>query len=434
MNHELNLPDLLDVIKNSITESLFKEYNGYLFEIKRRFNAIMSGLAMFQLKYPSLLKFDECSRNEDVLKNNLNSVYGISKLYTDTHIRVLLDTVNLEIVEDVHQKLIKLLQEKKVMEPFKIGNKLTITIDGTEFFTSEDICCDRCCERNRRNGKKSYYHQMLCGSIIHPDIKEVIPLGPEFIVKSDGSIKNDCEINAFKRYLVKLSVKYPDIEFIIIADGLTAKATLIEKIVEQGYNYILVCKPGDHKYLFQHLENITSTMIVHTIDTPKGIREYRWINDVQLNESNSKCRVNFLEYKEYRKNGEEGYHNTWVSDQEINHDNIELLVKLARSRWKIENETFNTLKNKGYNLEHNYGHGYKNLSAICALLMMLSFAIDQIQSMLSPIFKKARERHKTILEHWLAMRFFFQEIPFKDIHSYLKVLANGLTYLYQNDS
>ena len=39
-------------------------------------------------------------------------------------------------------------------------------------------------------------------------------------------------------------------------------------------------------------------------------------------------------------------------------------MRAGRSRWKVENETFNTLKNLGYNLEHNYGHGKQHLATV----------------------------------------------------------------------
>ena len=51
----------------------------------------------------------------------------------------------------------------------------------------------------------------------------------------------------------------------------------------------------------------------------------------------------------------------------------------GRSRWKVENETFNTLKNQGYNFEYNYVHGNNNLSTILSILMLLAFMIYQIQ-------------------------------------------------------
>jgi len=50
-----------------------------------------------------------------------------------------------------------------------------------------------------------------------------------------------------------------------------------------------------------------------------------------------------------------------------------LIVATARARWKIENENNNVLKNRGYHLEHNFGHGKKHLSSLLAALNILAF-------------------------------------------------------------
>ena len=105
-----------------------------------------------------------------------------------------------------------------------------------------------------------------------------------------------------------------------------------------------------------------------------------------LNESNQDLQVNWLQYGEYGPDGEERTW-TWVTDLEISRQNARWLVKGGRCRWKIENETFNTLKNQGYHFEHNYGHGEKNLSVVFAMLMMLAFLVDQVQQLCCPLFQ-----------------------------------------------
>src|SRR5260370_11733147 len=62
-------------------------------------------------------------------------------------------------------------------------------------------------------------------------------------------------------------------------------------------------------------------------------------------------------------------------------------MRAGRARWKIENETFNTLKNQGYHFEHNYGHGEQNLSVVFAMLMMLAFLVDQTQQLCCALFQ-----------------------------------------------
>ena len=67
-------------------------------------------------------------------------------------------------------------------------------------------------------------------------------------------------------------------------------------------------------------------------------------------------------------------------------------MRAGRARWKIENETFNTLKNSGYNFEHNYWHGNNNLCSIMAMLMVLAFLIDQVQFLCCKLRQQVKER------------------------------------------
>lgn len=70
-------------------------------------------------------------------------------------------------------------------------------------------------------------------------------------------------------------------------------------------------------------------------------------------------------------------------------DNAKELVAVGRAQWKIENETFITLKNQGYHMEHNYGHGKKYLAINFALLMLLAFLVDQIAQAKDKAFQLA---------------------------------------------
>ena len=83
-------------------------------------------------------------------------------------------------------------------------------------------------------------------------------------------------------------------------------------------------------------------------------------------------------------------HFTWVTKLAITEENVYQIMRAGRSRWRIENETFNTLKNQGYNFEHNYGHGYENLCSVMTMLMMLAFLIDQVQQLCYKVYRDAR--------------------------------------------
>ena len=122
------------------------------------------------------------------------------------------------------------------------------------------------------------------------------------------------------------------------------------------------------------------------------------INDVALNKSNPDVRVNFLEYMQTDPKGKETLF-SWVTNIRITQGNVFALMKGGRARWKIENETFNTLKNLGYNFEHNYGHGKKYLSTILCLLMLLAFLIDQVQGIACSLFQGCKKTSRILSEY-----------------------------------
>ena len=95
----------------------------------------------------------------------------------------------------------------------------------------------------------------------------------------------------------------------------------------------------------------------------------------------------------------------------------------GRSRWKIENETFNTLKNLGYNFEHSYGHGKKYLSTVFGMLMMLAFLLDQVQEICCTLYKKCRARLRTYRSLWEHMKVLFQRFVLGDWESFYLMLA-----------
>lgn len=102
-------------------------------------------------------------------------------------------------------------------------------------------------------------------------------------------------------------------------------------------------------------------------------------------------------------------HFSWVTDILVSQDNVLQLARGGRSRWKIENETFNTLKNQSYQFEHNYGHGYEHLSHVFGLLMFLAFLIDQVQQRCCGLFQAALANMKRKIMFWGRLRSVFLE-------------------------
>ena len=261
-------------------------------------DALMSAFAMFSLKAPSLLAFDK-----ERAEGNLHTIYGIERVPCDTHMRESLDPVSPKWLRPVFKSVFRQLQRGKALEAmvFLDGHYL-LALDGTGYFSSKTIHCASCLHKVHRNGSVTYTHQMLGAAIIHPDLRAVIPLMPEPIVKHDGTGKNDCERNAAKRFVAKLRQDHPHLKFIVTEDSLSSNAPHIETLHDHGLHYILGVKEGDHAYLFQQVqaaEHAGRVTYYERHDRAAGVvHRFRFVNDVPLNASNVDVRVNFIEYWE----------------------------------------------------------------------------------------------------------------------------------------
>jgi Transposase DDE domain len=387
-------------------------------------DALMSAFAMFSLKSPSLLAFDK-----ERAEGNLHTLYGIQRVPCDTHMREILDPVAPESLRPVFKRVFTQLQRGKALEPMVfLADSYLLALDGTGYFSSQAIHCASCLHQVHRNGTVTYAHQMLGAAIIHPDMRTVIPLMPEPIVKQDGTSKNDCERNAAKRFVAKLRHDHPHLKFIVTEDSLSANAPHIETLQDHHLHYILGVKEGDHALLFQQVQAADQAgRVTHYVrhDRATGcVHRFRFINQVPLNASRADVRVNFIEYWEIR--GDTVQHFSWVTDLRVSTRNVFHLMRGGRARWKIENETFNTLKNQGYNFEHNYGHGEQHLSVVFALVMMLAFLVDQTQQLCCALFQAvwAKLGSKRLL--WERMRALFYDYALESMRQLLEALLYGL--------
>lgn len=383
----------------------------------------MAGLAVFGLKCSSLLDYDE--NRHGILLDNLRNLYKVKQAPSDTHLRDRLDEVNPETIRPAFKKLFALVQRGKGLEPFAfLNDHVLISVDGTGHYSSGKVSCPHCCEKKHRNGSSTYYHQLLGACVVHPDQKHVIPLCPEVIRKEDGSVKNDCEQNACKRFVANLKREHPHLKAVILMDGLSSRAPIIKLLEEANLKYIIGAKPGDHRHLFDQLESSHNTTYVQKADKDGSLHQYRFLRDAALNRSNTDVSVNVVEYRITLPTGKETNF-SWVTNIPLSEANIYVVVRAGRSRWKIENETFNTLKNLGYNFEHNFGHGKRYLSTNFGLLMMLAFLIDQIQLLTCTKFQKARQHLRTYRGLWEYMRSIFRLLHLRSWDTFYDILAGA---------
>lgn len=378
-------------------------------------DALKCGFTIYSLKFASLFSFRKRTQAEN---SNLQDVYGIKEIPTDNTLRNILDEVKPGKIRKGFHDLFKRIRKTGVLETYRYWRKhLVVSVDGVEHFCSKSINCKHCMQRKHRDGSTSFYHSMLSAAIVHPDKQEVFVLDNEPIVKQDGSTKNDCERNAAQRLFDHLQSIYSKDFMVFTFDALYACAPVVERLKEiSKWEFVIAVKPDGNKSLFRQFEarDQRGNVNWHTLEDKQGKHRFGFTNNLAINDSNTQIRVNMLYYEQTTPKGEVKVF-TWISSIKLTKANVHKVMRMGRSRWKIENETFNTLKNQNYNFEHNFGHGQENLCTVFTFLMMLAFYVDQIQQSCCQYFKKILQELKTKLKFWESIRAVFKILPCKNM-------------------
>jgi len=365
---------------------------------------LMSAFACMYFQDPSLVQFQK--RMKEVKgKSNLQTLFDVENIPQDSQLRDILDSIPSDAFSPIFKDYFGRLRRHNHFKEYEVlPGQLMCVIDGTQYHSSTSIKCDCCLTKEHKNGEITYSHSVLQGAIMHPDKKQVLPVMPEAIQNTDGTKKQDCESKAAKRFMEALKKAHPRQGFIICGDGLMSHQPMMETALENGMHCLFVAKPGDHKYLFEWIETFDTLPSLEIKDQKGRLHQYRWRNDVPLNGKSDALRVNFIEYSLFTEKGKRTYHNTWVTDLEVTKKNIVALSQAGRCRWKIENECFNTLKNQGYYIEHNYGHGKKYLSYNMYLLTLLAFYFHQIFELTDGAYQACRVKFGSKRYMWESLR------------------------------
>lgn len=308
-------------------------------------DSLMSALAIFKLKFPSLLQFER-SKDDEIIKQNLKNLFKVKRVPCDTYMRERLDCIDPREIRPAFKVIFSAMQRGKILEQYQfIDGKYLILSDGTGYFSSQNVHCDNCCKKHHRNGSMTYYHQFLGAVIAHPDRREVIPLCPEPIMKEDGRQKNDCERNATSRLLRDFRREHPHLPVIWVEDALAANGPHLKLMQELNISFITVVKPEGNKAVFDWVDLFNGKTVARDqenygeftyVDEQKKQHKFRYVNGVPLNDSHVDFLVNFLEYWEINESGRTIYHNTWITDIRITLANVMDIARGGRTRWRIE--------------------------------------------------------------------------------------------------
>lgn len=352
----------------------------------------MAAFAMFFMQSASFLAFQRMVHKHKHT-SNLMTLFGNDKIPSDPHIRSMLDEVPPDSLQSSFDDALTTLERAGGLSHFyRFDNRLLVALDGTEYFCSQTISCPHCLVRKRRGGTQEYSHAMLGATIVAPGQTSGIHLMSEFIENADGAEKQDCERSATKRWLASAkSAAVAKHRPIFLGDDLFSCQPIVEAVTNlNGADFIFVAKRESHKTLYDALD----VMSLHTMVTrgQKGITTtYRFAHDVPLRTGNDARTVNWCAITITNANGKATYNNAFVTSLPIDATTVADIVQSGRARWKIENGSFNILKNNGYNFAHNFGHGKHHLAALFATMNLLAFTFHVVSELIDDLWQRARK-------------------------------------------
>ena len=234
--------------------------------------------------------------------------------------------------------------------------------------------------------------------LVKPGLDKVIALAPEFVRPQDGALKQDCELNAAKRWLAANGATLSPLNTTVLGDDLFCHEPFCREVLGQHLNFILVCKPSSHATVEDWLAFLQRSGGVRTLTQTRWngrrreIDTYRYACDIPLRDGKDALLVNWCELSTTDEQGKILYHNSFATSLPLNDTSVAEVVAAGRSRWKIENENNNVLKTKGYHFEHNYGHGQQHLASVLASLIILAFLVHTVLEWMDDQYQLLRQK------------------------------------------
>jgi hypothetical protein len=358
---------------------------------------ILSAFAVFYFQHPSLLNFQEAMESKRG-RSNLKTLFGVEKIPKADQIRNILDGIAPVELNGAFNHALELAHEHGIPETYRVLNAtIPVALDGVWYFSSERIHCEHCLKSERKNedGEKTalYYHNMLAACIVRPGGCVVLPLIPEFIRNEDGDKKQDCERNAVKRWIKAHGSLYSPLRVTLLGDDLYASHPICSAAVNAGMDFLFTCKNESHPWIAEQFEygDVQTLQRRQWNGREHLTHRYQWVNGIENRSEGQQLLVNYLYFQIYNENkGKISYRNSWITSHPLSKDTVQTVADCGRARWKIENEHNTVLKNHGYNLEHNFGHGKQHANEVFCLLNLLAFLFHGIQDNADDNYSKAR--------------------------------------------
>lgn len=361
-------------------------------------NILSEGMFLFLSGEASRNAMNNRAEHSPFYKENFSRLFeGMNLAHFDT-VNNVLQEINMEDMEQVKVKMIKLMIEKKRISSFY--GRYLIAIDATGVTTYDDDPKNELVYKESKKGKKTYLNIMLEAKIVTPE-GLCLSIASEPLSNADMKPyeKQDCELKAFKRITDKIKRFFPRLPICLLLDGLYTNNPVFDICQTHEWKYIVTLKDGSLPYLQQSVTDTEETarvrferlVIKNHKSLPTGQPEYGTASYQCIERLHHKEHsVNWIEcicpQAVENKKGEKVPDNRFVYlTNFLLPDNIlekpGVITKIAeagRLRWKIENEGFNTQKNHGYNLHHKFSGHSVGTQHIYYLLLQIAHIINQL--------------------------------------------------------
>ena len=332
------------------------------------------GIFLFLLRLGSKRKIKYRLSTEDFLKNLNQISAGCSEsvAHHDT-VEYFLGKLKPEQLYKVRHKMVDRLIRTKCLNKFRLLEEyFMIAIDGTGHLVFKERHCPHCLTKKKDGEILYYYHNVLEAKLVTGS-GLAISVETEFIHNSDGTTKQDCELNAFYRMAKRLKRRFPQLKICLLLDSLYAAGPVMDILKEYKWKYITTFKEGSMPERYKEFLKLKKLCPKNSIELSddKLSQSYGWVNDIDH-------KGNFFDVLELEELSiDKKTRFVWLTNFKIGKNNITKIAKGARLRWKIENEGFNVQKNRGFNLEHPYSQNEISMKNYY-LLLQIAYIISQI--------------------------------------------------------
>ena len=398
------------------------------YEIK---DAGLGAFSVFYLQAPSFLSWQQNMERKRE-KNNARNLFGIARIPSDEQIKNVLDPVAEKDVGKAFWQIYHAMDARGQLQEYEgVNGTRTVSLDGTHHHSSQKVHCEQY-RVTLRGEKASYTHQVLMAVLSAPELKHVVCLQPEFITPQDGHKKQDCEQAAIKRWVQGHAQEFRPWSVTILTDDLHCHQSTCELFIKHEMYFILTCKEDSHTTLYEELAllaPVEGAIGTKTISKWNGRHReqwvYRWAKSLPLRRGEEALLVNWCELTiSHESPGNRIYYNAWATNHKVNEHTVAAIADNGRSRWKVENEGINVLKNHGYNFVHNYGHGKQNLANVLLNLLLLAFLFHTVLQL-------GCEKYQAVRRELGARRNFFDDLRTLTHYNLFDSWQQLLTVMYQ---